>query len=365
MDKRFVNKAIDGYLETTSDLNGVYNDKHYVVAVPIKLSDGTPYGIVFAAASTDSITVFTTAMFKIFLGSAIASLCISFIIIYLVTYRLVKPLKQMSVASKRMSEGDFSTRINITSNDEIGSLAASFNNMSQALSSSESMRRSFVANISHDLRTPMTTISGFIDGILDGTIPPELQSKYLAIVSDETKRLSRLVTTMLNLSRLDAGELNLKPFEFDFSEIIVKTILPLEKMIEAKNIEISGLDELKKCNVFADRDLMTQVIYNLTENAIKFTNENGNIDISLKSADNKIYFKIKNTGIGISENELPKIFDRFYKSDKSRSIDKNGTGLGLYIVRTIIDLHKGQLTVRSIEGEYCEFEFWIPKNAND
>lgn len=363
--QEFVDKAVKGRLEESSDLNGFYQRKHYVVATPITSSDGTTYGIVFATASTDSISEFSVAMFKIFLGSAVASLCISCIIIYLVTYRLVKPLKQMSVASKRMSEGDFSTQIHVTSNDEIGSLAASFNNMSQSLSSLESMRRSFVANISHDLRTPMTTISGFIDGILDGTIPSESQQKYLLIVSDEVKRLSRLVTTMLNLSRLDAGELNLKPLEFDFSEMIVKTVLPLEQMIEKKNIQISGLDSLKKTNVFADRDLMTQVIYNLTENAIKFTNENGNIDISLNSADNKVYFRIRNTGIGISENELPRIFDRFYKSDKSRSMDKNGTGLGLYIVKTIIDLHKGQITVRSAEGEYCEFEFWIPKNAND
>lgn len=356
--------AIGGGYSGTTTMNGIYSTPQYVVAKPIVVNN-TAYGIVFASASIQGFSSFAFSLLKIFIASAISILSFTFIVVYLLTYRMVKPLHNMSVAAKRMSEGDFSTKVPETRDDEIGDLEVSFNNMSTSLASLESMRRSFVANVSHEFKTPMTTIEGFIDGILDGTIPPENQEKYLKIVSDETKRLSRLVTTLLNLSRIDTGELVLKPSEFDLSDTVCRIILPLEKLIENKHLEIQNIENLTTCNVFADRDLITQVIYNLIDNAIKFSTDGSYINIDVFSEDNKVHFKIRNGGIGISESELPHIFERFYKSDRSRSIDKKGTGLGLYIVKTIINLHKGQITVRSIEGEYCEFEFWIPKNAQD
>ena len=267
----------------------------------------------------------------------------------------------MSAAAKSFGDGDFSIRVPVTSNDEIGQLATAFNNMADSLSGSESMNRSFVANVSHELKTPMTTIAGFIDGILDGTIPPERQSHYLHIVSDEVKRLSRLVRTMLNLSRIDNGELKLRPNDFDISETVLSTVLTFEKSIDEKKIDIRGLDTLQPMQVHGDEDLLHQVVYNLIENAVKFTNTEGYISFNVSDSIDRIVVTIENSGSGIQSDELPLVFEKFYKTDKSRSQDKNGMGLGLYLVRTIIKLHGGDISVSSVVDEYTRFSFYIPK----
>ena len=206
----------------------------------------------------------------------------------------------------------------------------------------------------------MTTIAGFIDGILDGTIPPEKRDDYLKIVSEEIKRLSRLVRSMLNIARIEAGELELRPDLFDVNDTVIRTVFTFEQPLEAKNIEVRGLDG-GKVMVEADPDLIHQVVYNLIENAVKFCNEGGFIDVNYSEDDSYTSVGIRNTGDGIPKDEIPHIFDRFYKADKSRSRDKGGAGLGLHIVRSIVNLHGGDIIVRSVEGEYCEFVFTIPK----
>ena len=296
-----------------------------------------------------------------FLIAAAAAFILAFVVVGLFSYRLVKPLRQMSAAAKSFGDGDFSIRVPVTSNDEIGQLATAFNNMADSLSGSESMNRSFVANVSHELKTPMTTIAGFIDGILDGTIPPERQSHYLHIVSDEVKRLSRLVRTMLNLSRIDNGELKLRPNDFDISETVLSTVLTFEKSIDEKKIDIRGLDTLQPMQVHGDEDLLHQVVYNLVENAVKFTNTEGYISFNVSDSIDRIVVTIENSGSGIQSDELPLVFEKFYKTDKSRSQDKNGMGLGLYLVRTIIKLHGGDISVSSVVNEYTRFSFYIPK----
>ena len=296
-----------------------------------------------------------------FLIAAAAAFILAFVVVGLFSYRLVKPLRQMSAAAKSFGDGDFSIRVPVTSNDEIGQLATAFNNMADSLSGSESMNRSFVANVSHELKTPMTTIAGFIDGILDGTIPPERQSHYLHIVSDEVKRLSRLVRTMLNLSRIDNGELKLRPNDFDISETVLSTVLTFEKSIDEKKIDIRGLDTLQPMQVHGDEDLLHQVVYNLIENAVKFTNTEGYISFNVSDSIDRIVVTIENSGSGIQSDELPLVFEKFYKTDKSRSQDKNGMGLGLYLVRTIIKLHGGDISVSSVVNEYTRFSFYIPK----
>ncbi|MEI3552840.1 MAG: HAMP domain-containing sensor histidine kinase [Acutalibacteraceae bacterium] len=253
-------------------------------------------------------------------------------------------------------------RVPVTSQDEVGQLALAFNNMASSLASSESVRRNFIANVSHELKTPMTTIAGFIDGILDGTIPPEKQSHYLQIVSQEVKRLSRLVRTMLDLSRIDSGELRLHMARFDLTNTIFVALLSFEKSIEQKRIQVLGLENAESLYVDGDPDMLHQVVYNLIENAVKFTNEGGYIQLTIQDLPDRTSVAIKNSGAGIPADEIALIFDRFYKTDKSRSQDKNGMGLGLYIVRTIIKLHGGEITVQSVENEYCQFEFWIPKH---
>ena len=339
---------------------GIYQKPHYITLSSLTNSDGSHYATVIAAAPVSLVSNLLATITKLFLLSALLPLLLMFLFIYAMTYRLTKPLKLMSEASKAMAKGDFSRRIPVMSDDEIGELSMSFNMMTNSLSQLEGMRKSFVANVSHELKTPMTTISGFIDGILDGTIEPEKQNYYLDIVSNEVKRLSRLVESMLSLAKLESGEFTLTPELFDFGELICTIVIGQEQRIESKNLNISGLDTLPNVSVKADKDLMHQVIYNLVDNAIKFTNQDCEISFSLDTNGSNLIFKINNTGEGIPKNELPLVFERFYKVDKSRSAAKNSTGLGLYIVKTIISAHKGSISVSSREKESTTFKIILP-----
>ena len=341
------------------NLSGVYKQMYYTLAKPVVLESGGLMGYVFISTSAQELADFVIDILKIFLWSAAAILLIAFIASYFVTAKMIRPLREMSRAARAFGNGDLSARVNVTSDDEIGQLAASFNNMAQSLTAQESMRRSFVANVSHELRTPMTSIAGFIDGILDGTISRDRQAEYLRIVSDEVKRLSRLVKSMLSLSRIEAGELEVSSTQFNVVETICQTLFSFERQIDEKKLDIRGLDT-DRIMVEADPDLIHQVIYNLTENAVKFVNVEGALDFSFNVDGNMTYISIKNTGEGLSKEEISRVFERFYKTDRSRGIDKNGVGLGLYIVRSIINLHGGTIFVRSTKGEFTEFVFSIP-----
>lgn len=341
-------------------LDGLYEKRQYTACAPVLYGEGNLIGYVFVSTSTDTMTEYLSSNLQVFFLSALGVLALTFIALYVMTYRMVRPLRQMAEATRRFSVGDFSYRLPVSGRDEVAELAASLNNMAVSLSSVEEMRRSFVANVSHELKTPMTTIAGFIDGILDGTIPEEKRSYYLKIVSDEVKRLSRLVKSMLDLSRIDSGQMKLNPVRFDLTEVACNALLSFEQRIDEKSIAITGLEDCPRMEVTGDYDLIGQVVYNLLDNAIKFTNEDGTIRINIEKRDNRTYYSVRNSGAGIAAQEMPHIFERFYKSDKSRSLDKNGVGLGLYIVKSVINLHKGEIVVRSTEGEYCEFEFWLP-----
>ena len=322
-------------------LGGMYGERYYTVAVPVGAEGDTAYVFVSAHASSQQQS-FLNEMIKMFLISAATVLIITSIAVYFITIQLVKPLRQMADAAKRFGRGEFDTRLEVTSYDEMGQLAMALNNMAQSLSTTENARRSFTANVSHELKTPMTTISGFVDGILDGTIPPEQERHYLTIVSGETKRMSRLVRTMLNLSRIEAGEMEIKHSKFNIVETICQALFLFGTQIEEKH----------------------QVVYNLIENAVKFVNEGGYLEFGFSSDVKNTYISVKNSGAGLSKEEIPKIFDRFYKTDRSRGLDKNGVGLGLYIVRSIVSLHGGEIIVRSNEGEFVEFVFSLPHSRS-
>ncbi len=337
---------------------GMFKYPHFVSAKA--LGEEKQY-IVYATTPISEATKIVQRVSKVYYLWAVIPLVFMFIAIYIMTYRLTKPLKSMSEAAKAMAKGDFSKRVPVTSDDEIGELAVSFNMMTNSLSRLESMRRSFVGNVSHELKTPMTTIGGFIDGILDGTISKEDSSYYLNIVSQEVQRLSRLVNGMLTMTRLESGESVLKPQTFDFYELLCTIMISQEQRIEKSKLEIVGLDSMSRVEIKADKDLIYQAVYNLVDNAIKFTDQNGKIEFSLTDDSNNIIFTIKNTGEGISEKELPFVFERFYKADKSRSAVKSSTGLGLYIVKTIVSAHKGKISVLSRENEFTTFKVILPK----
>lgn len=342
-----------------STLDGLYSEQQYTAGVPIR-REGYVLGYVFVSLPAGGLWEYLKSNLQISFIAALGVLTLTFIALYIMTERLVRPLRAMAKATRSFAEGDFSVRVPVSGKDETAELARALNSMALSLSSVENMRRSFVANVSHELRTPMTTIAGFIDGILDGTVPPEKHTYYLKIVTDEVKRLSRLVHSMLALSRIDSGQLKLNTVELDLAALTGQTLLNFEKRIYEKHIAVTGLDDIEPLMVKGDFDLLGQVLYNLLDNAVKFTNDGGELHISLYRENDRVYCGIRNTGAGIPAEEMPRIFERFYKSDRSRGIDKNGVGLGLYIVQTVIALHHGEVMVRSKENESTEFRFWIP-----
>ncbi len=366
-DQKPVSKNILNALDGANEyqeygrLGGIYSSMHYTVGKAIRVGENDNIiGYVFASTSANAMGELLSNIFKMFLIATIIALLLSSIVIYLLTSILARPLKQMSAAAKSFGRGDFSTRISYHSSDEVGELANSFNQMADSLSELETMRKNFIANVSHELKTPMTTIGGFIDGILDGTIDKQNQEHYLRIVSDEVGRLSRLVKAMLNVAKIEAGETKINASAFNISEIIFSTIFSFEKKIEDKNIDIRGLAQMEKMLVYGDKDLIHQVFYNLIDNAVKFCNTDGYLEFIAKVENGKCYIHVKNSGSGLSKEELNHVFDRFYKTDKSRGLDKNGVGLGLHIVKSIVDMHCGEITVGSVKGEYTEFIVRLP-----
>jgi signal transduction histidine kinase len=233
-----------------------------------------------------------------------------------------------------------------------------------ALQNLENMRRGFIANVSHELRTPMTSIHGFIEGILDGTVPAEKQKEYLTIVRDEIKRLNRLTTDILDLARIEAGEVSIKPVDFNINELIRRCIIKLESFITEKDISIEASFEEEEMYVKADTDSIERVVINLVHNAIKFVQPGGKITLSTSRSKNKILVCVEDNGIGIDSNELDLIWERFYKSDKSRSKEKTGTGLGLAIVRNIINDHQQKIWVESQLGKGTKFCFTLDSGIN-
>ncbi len=348
-------------------LDGYYPTGMYTAGLPITGETGDGEGIIaFCYISTPAtfISGLPVTFLQVFLTAAAIMLVIVIIFVATMSYSMAKPLRQMSSAAKKFAVGDFSARVEVRSDDEIGELANAFNYMADSLSSSEGMRRTFISNVSHELKTPMTTIAGFIDGMLDGTIPPERQPHYMKIVSNEVKRLSRLVTSMLSLSRIDRGELRVSPQKFDLFSMLITILASYEQKIVEKKLHITGLEDFKSITVFADPDLMYQVIYNLIENAVKFTNEGGTIHFGVEETRYDTSVSISNTGPGIPPEDIRFIFDRFYKTDKSRSIDKKGMGLGLFIAKTIMRLHGGDIFVESRVNELTTFTIRLPRAEN-
>ena len=348
----------EGYRGVTT-LGSIYEHPSYVVGVPIR-SEGVVIGSVFAGADAVGMSTFLKDVFRIFLIGALLVFAVACIVVYFSTEAMVRPLRTMVRATDSFARGDFSARVPLEGDEEIQQLARAINNMAANLATLEDTRRSFIANVSHELKTPMTTIGGFVDGILDGTIPAERYPYYLGIISTEVRRLSRMVVSMLNISRMEAGEMPLNPCPVDVHELICRTFLGFERPIEEKKIDVQGLDS-DRMMAEADPDLVSQIVYNLIENAVKFTPVEGAISVSYQTDGRMLRVAIRNSGSGIPKEEIPHLFERFYKSDRSRGIDKKGVGLGLYIVKSLVHLQGGEITVKSAAGEYTEFIFTLPQ----
>ncbi len=347
-------------MQHVGTLGGVFSTTTLTVGVPIQY-DGITVGGVFVSLAMPEIHQLRTGIFTIFLFSGVLVFIVALLMVYTMSARITRPLKALNSASKAIANGQFERRVSLSEQNEIGELGDSFNKMAESLEHLEDMRSSFIANVSHDLRTPMTTISGFVGGILDGTIPPEKQDWYLSIVLDETKRLSRLVTDLLDVSKIEQGNYKPEVREFDINEMIRLTIIKSEKRITEKDIQLTVSFQSESQRVLADKDSIQRVLTNLLDNAIKFTEEGGFLDISTGETDKeKIFVSVQNSGIGIDQEDLIHIFDRFYKSDKSRSLDKKGTGLGLYIVKNIIMAHGETIWAESEPDDFTRFTFTLP-----
>ena len=283
---------------------------------------------------------------------------------YFITNRITTPVKQISKAVRSYAKGNFDVRIPIKSEDEIGELARAFNNMASDLSKLEKTKNTFFSSVSHDLKTPMTSIQGFIEGILDGTIPEEKQSYYLGIVLEEVKRLTRLVNSLLDITRMQSGSVKLSPEKFDVCEMARLILISFEEKIDELKLDVEFNCDDDPSNVFADKDAIHQVLYNIISNALKFTPEGGKlkIDITKEKANEKYIVSVYNSGIGIKEEELPFVFDSFYKADSSRGLDKTGTGLGMFIAKSKIEAHGEKIGVESEYEKYCRFHFTLSGN---
>jgi len=346
------------YYSGLSRLDGLYDSASYVAGLPVVAPNGTVLAYVFAASSASAIIRTWSSLLNIFLISAFSIMILSLILSYIIAKVRAKPVNEMAAAAVKFAHGDFSARVTgEMRDDEIGALAASFNQMAESLEQSERRRSDFVANVAHELKTPMTTISGFADGILDGTIPPEKEQQYLATISSETKRLNRLVRSMLELSRIQsAGPETLRRQSFDAVDILTKTLVIFEQKINARRLDVDAMIPEDPMLVYGDADAINQVIYNLLENAVKFAAPGSTLGVSLFKQGEKAYISVKNRGETIPPEDLPFLFDRFHKSDRSRSVDRDGYGLGLYIVKTIVNNHGEDISVTSRDG-VTEFVF--------
>ena len=345
-----------------STLGGMYTNPRYIVTHEItRETDGELMGYVFVTNAPDNILSNWSTFVLIATVIAVLVLCMSLAVSLVYSKRMARPLDEIAAASRKFARGDFSVRVKQQEDptDEMGALIDSFNKLADSLQNAENRRSEFIANVSHELRTPMTTIAGFADGILDGTIPKDQETKYLTSIRDETRRLSRLVRDMLDASQTRARAADpSKRTVFDLTELVLQTLLSFEARATQKNLDVDPQLPENHIMVIADKDAITRVIYNLLDNAVKFATPGSCLTLRLYRDAQKAYVSIKDIGETIPPDDLPFIFDRFHKSDRSRSLDKDGVGLGLYLVKSIINSHDEDIAVKSEDGA-TEFVFTL------
>ncbi len=354
-------EAISGdELSRFESMEGVFYEPQLYCAVPISTGDEKICGAVFACAASATLDELLGVMVKTVVVASIWVMLAALVAVYLITVRIISPLKSMSRMAKEFASGNFSVRAPVHGKDEVAELAVAFNNMAESLSHLEVMRNTFMANVSHDLRTPMTTISGFIDNILSGAIPPEKHHYYLDLIRTEVQRLARLVASLLDISRIQAGDRKFEMRPFDICEMARRIVISFEGKIESKHLDVEFNCDEERMMALADHDAIYQILYNICDNAVKFSRDGGLLRVSLaKIKENSVRVSVYNEGEGIAKADLPFVFERFYKGDKSRGLDKSGVGLGMFIAKTIIDAHQQRIWVESEQGAYCEFCFTL------
>ena len=321
----------EGAYNGMTSLGGIYPERRYTSALPVVNQIGTlkvTQGMVLVSASASNLSEMWSSTATIFFFSAVVVFLISVIASTLTSAYQTRPLIEMAEAARKFGQGEFDIRVTGYEDrgDEVSDLAEAFNSMANSLEKVESQRAEFIANVSHELKTPMTTIAGFAEGILDGTIPPERERESLEIVVSETRRLSRLVRRMLDLSRLNAlAESTVTAQEaFDLTEVMSRVLISLETKITDRQLDVEVQMPEDKLMVWGDPDSITQVCYNLLDNAAKFAAPGTSITVQITKKDGKAHTTIRNLGATIPPDELPLLFERFHKADYSRSMDREG-----------------------------------------
>ncbi len=355
-NQEMIDEVLEGNIVTLEGrINGMFDEPVLTVGYPLQA--GNISGI-FMCTSMPEIEKSLQGMYEMGFFILAAVMSIGIILVYLSSRKIISPLLQMNEAAKIIAGGNFEQRVEIQTEDEVGQLAESFNHMAESLNKYETVRREFIANVSHDLRSPLTSMQGFLNAILDGTIPKEKQEHYLNIVLEETKRLTKLTNDIVELSKAQTSTITLEKSRFDINALIRESIERLEPRLQQKNMKINGIFAEKETFVEADKDKIARVLYNLVDNAIKFSLQEGEIEIETVLKQNKkVFVSVTDHGKGISEEEQKYIFDRFYKADTSRGKDKTGSGLGLSIVREFLLAHGENVGVKSEEQKGTTFTF--------
>ncbi|MBQ8880756.1 MAG: HAMP domain-containing histidine kinase [Oscillospiraceae bacterium] len=354
----------EGMVLDTGLIAGLYQDPRYVVGMPIfDTRTNRPVGIVILSTPASTAMALLDKLADTYMLVSVLVVLVAVAAITLLARRQSSPLKDMAKAASDFGHGHLDARVSVEkgSPQEVQELALAFNNMAASLQKSEYQRQEFVANVSHELKTPMTTISGYVDGMLDGTIPPERHGHYMELVSQETKRLSRLVRSMLDISRMQDQE-SIPPESltlFDLNECVGRVLITFEQKITEKQLEVDADFPEHRVYTRANADAITQVVYNLLDNAVKFCPAGGTLSLKIREGGEKLYVSVGNDGETIPPEELPLVFDRFHKLDKSRAENRDGWGLGLYIVKTLVCRHGEDISVTSQNGK-TEFTFTLP-----
>ena len=363
--QEYVETVVSGKnLKEISNFGGAYSERVMTVGLPVRYK-GTIVGAMFFNTYLPRLRKNLSELLSIFLVAAVISLIIAFGLVYIQSKRISKPIGEINSAVRDIASGNFSHRVQVTSGDEIGQLAASFNFMADSIEDLEKQRSGFVSDVSHELRTPMTSITGFVQGILDGTVPEDKRDYYLNIVLEESVRLTKLVNDLMEMSKMSSSEYKLNITSFDLNELIRVCIIGEEQKLEDRNLDLNVDFAAEELKVMADKDAITRVIINLLDNAVKFSYSNTTIGISTWTDKHKAYVCVGNFGNGIDSADLSNVFKRFYKADNSRHMDKSGAGLGLSFVKNILTLHKQSIWVESNDAKegsdvkYTKFTFTL------
>jgi signal transduction histidine kinase len=342
-------------------VRGIFNESADVVTFGVPYMDitDTVVGALLLHMGASALNDYSGDIVNYAAFACAASMAVGTILIYVIARRQVKPVRRIQKAVSSFASGNFNCRVEVSGADELAELAGSFNKMAAELGALEESRRTFVANVSHELRSPMTSISGYAQGMLDGTIRADEQRKYLDVILSETNRLTNLVNELLELSRCESDMSALATARIDVNALILKIMLEYEQRIEEKELDVRFSFESQQMFSLADPDKLTQVIGNLIDNSVKFSNRGGSLLVKTRSIDNTCAIAMKNTGPVIAPEDMPFIFDRFFKGDKAHTAG-NGTGLGLAIVKKIIEQHGQAITAVSF-GRETEFTFTLKK----